>query len=588
MDNLYERVRKYVLDREMIRPGESLVAGVSGGADSLCLFLVLLRMSREEGFFLQVVHVHHGLRESAQGDLRFVQDLCRRENVPCRCIMADAAAMAEKWGTGVEEAGRRLRYEAFEETRKSLQEDRGKPCRIAVAHHREDQAETVLFHLCRGTDIRGARGMLPVSGWIVRPLLRESRAEIEAFLKSQGMAWREDETNEDTSYTRNFLRREILPRLKEQVNPSASENLARFAASCAETERFLEAQTEQAMKRCLLQIPGPLPVIEDGSGDRGKGNASESRTGESAGGRNGIRVGDRDSIPVTVLGLEALRQEDPLLQRRILYRCLAASAGRRKDLTAVHVDAMEELCAGQRDGSLSLPGRVTMLRSGGRLFFYRKDYLQKDSLQKDSLRKDYLQKDSLRKDYPQKDSLQKDSLRKDYPQKDSLQKDSLRKDYPQKGILQKDNIREDILLKGSMRKDILPAGMQRRCGAVVPLSREEYDCRVFGFDGDLSAIPQNEYTKWFDYDKIGMFPVFRTRQNGDRMTLSAGGGGLISKKLARVMIDGKIPAAVRPEAVLPFRGDEALWIPGLRMGDGYRITSGTRRILEISWRPGGL
>ena len=568
MDNLYERVRKYVLDREMIRPGESLVAGVSGGADSLCLFLVLLRMSREESFFLQVVHVHHGLRESAQGDLRFVQDLCRRENVPCRCIMADAAAMAEKWGTGVEEAGRRLRYEAFEETRKSLQEDRGKPCRIAVAHHREDQAETVLFHLCRGTDIRGARGMLPVSGWIVRPLLRESRAEIEAFLKSQGMAWREDETNEDTSYTRNFLRREILPRLKEQVNPSASENLARFAASCAETERFLESQTEQAMKRCLLQIPGPLPVNEDGSGDRGKGNASESRTGESAGGRNGIRVGDRDSIPVTVLGLEALRQEDPLLQRRILYRCLAASAGRRKDLTAVHVDAMEELCAGQRDGSLSLPGRVTMLRSGGRLFFYRKDYLQKDSLQKDS--------------------LQKDSLRKDYPQKDSLQKDSLRKDYPQKGILQKDNIREDILLKGSMRKDILPAGMQRRCGAVVPLSREEYECRVFGFDGDLSAIPQNEYTKWFDYDKIGMFPVFRTRQNGDRMTLSAGGGGLISKKLARVMIDGKIPAAVRPEAVLPFRGDEALWIPGLRMGDGYRITSGTRRVLEISWRPGGL
>lgn len=72
------------------------------------------------------------------------------------------------------------------------------------------------------------------------------------------------------------------------------------------------------------------------------------------------------------------------------------------------------------------------------------------------------------------------------------------------------------------------------------------------------------------------------------MTLSAGGGGLISKKLARVMIDGKIPAAVRPEAVLPFRGDEALWIPGLRMGDGYRITSGTRRILEISWRPAEL
>ena len=470
MDNLYERVRKFVLDREMIRPGESVVAGVSGGADSLCLFLVLLRMSREEGFFLQVVHVHHGLRESAQGDLRFVQDLCEKENVPCRCIMADAAAMAVKWGTGVEEAGRRLRYEAFEETRKSLQEERGKPCRIAVAHHREDQAETVLFHLCRGTDLRGARGMLPVSGWIVRPLLRESRAEIEAFLKARGMAWREDETNEDTSYTRNFIRREILPGLKDQVNSSAAENLARFAASCAETERFLEAQTEQAMKRCLA----------------------------------------RDCDSDTVLDLQALRQEDPLLQRRILYRCLAASAGGRKDLTAVHVDAMQDLCGSETDGSLSLPGRVTMLRSGGLLFFYRKD---------------------------------------------------------------------------CPGKDYLPADRQRRYGTALPLSREEYACRVFGFDGDLSAIPQNEYTKWFDYDKIGMFPVFRIRQNGDRMTLLAGGGGLISKKLARVMIDGKIPAAVRREAVLPFCGDEALWIPGLRMGDRYRITAGTRRVLEISWRP---
>ena len=480
MDNLYERVRQFVLDREMIRPGESVVAGVSGGADSLCLFLVLLRMSREEGFFLQVVHVHHGLRESAQGDLLFVQDLCRKENVPCRCIMADAAAMAVKWGTGVEEAGRRLRYEAFEETGKYLEEQRKKLCRIAVAHHREDQAETVLFHLCRGTDIRGARGMLPVSGRIIRPLLRESRAEIEAFLESRGMVWREDETNEDTSYTRNYLRREILPGLKKQVNPSAAENLARFAASCAETERFLEAQTEQALKRCLLHAPDSLTGKKDEGG--------------------------------IVLGLEALGKEDPLLQRRILYRCLAESAGRRKDLTAVHVDAMQELCGGETDGSLSLPGRVTMLRSGGLLFFYRKDCL---------------------------------------------------------------------------RKDCLPAFQQRRYGAVLPLSEEEYVCRVFGFDGDLSAIPQNEYTKWFDYDKIGMFPVFRTRQNGDRMTLSAGadGGGLISKKLARVMIDGKIPAAVRQEAVLPFCGDEALWIPGLRMGDRYRITSGTGRVLEISWRP---
>ena len=212
-------------------------------------------MSGEMGFLLQVVHVHHGLRESAREDLEFVQELCRRENVPCRCVMADAAGMAARWGTGVEEAGRRLRYAAFEETRARLEAETGRPCRIAVAHHREDQAETVLFHLCRGTDLRGARGMLPVSGHIVRPLLRETRADIEAFLTSQGMTWREDETNEDTSYTRNFLRREILPRLKESVNPASAENLARFAGACAETERFLEAETEKADRNAQCRQP---------------------------------------------------------------------------------------------------------------------------------------------------------------------------------------------------------------------------------------------------------------------------------------------------------------------------------------------
>ena len=272
----------------MISPGEAVVAGVSGGADSLCLFRVLVRMSGEMGFLLQVVHVHHGLRESAREDLEFVQELCRRENVPCRCVMADAAGMAARWGTGVEEAGRRLRYAAFEETRARLEAETGRPCRIAVAHHREDQAETVLFHLCRGTDLRGARGMLPVSGHIVRPLLRETRADIEAFLTSQGMTWREDETNEDTSYTRNFLRREILPQLKESVNPASAENLARFAGTCAETERFLEAETENFQRRPKRQ---PGAVLRDLQRRPERAVPPTFRTGTSPAAINRLRTG---------------------------------------------------------------------------------------------------------------------------------------------------------------------------------------------------------------------------------------------------------------------------------------------------------
>ena len=542
----------------MISPGEAVVAGVSGGADSLCLFRVLVRMSGEMGFLLQVVHVHHGLRESAREDLEFVQELCRRENVPCRCVMADAAGMAARWGTGVEEAGRRLRYAAFEETRARLEAETGRPCRIAVAHHREDQAETVLFHLCRGTDLRGARGMLPVSGHIVRPLLRETRADIEAFLTSQGMTWREDETNEDTSYTRNFLRREILPRLKESVNPASAENLARFAGACAETERFLEAETEKAAQRCITgfsektgassaanlsdgNLPGSNQQTPDGNlpggnqqipyEDQPGGNLQTTDEGGNGVPGGCLNPSDEGAYRRITLSLEALRKEDPLIQGRILYRCLAACAGRRKDLSSVHVDAMRELCDGERDGSLSLPGRVTLLRAGGILYFYKKTALSSEK-----------------------------------------KGESAGGGKP---------VRAD----GSSSGALLAQELRSR-GAALPLSEEEYECRVFSFDGDLSAIPQNEYTKWFDYAKIGMFPVFRKRRAGDRMTLLAEGreGGLISKKLARIMLDGKIPSQVRAELLLPFCGSEALWIPGLRMGDRYRVTPETATVLEISWR----
>ena len=127
---------------------------------------------------------------------------------------------------------------------------------------------------------------------------------------------------------------------------------------------------------------------------------------------------------------------------------------------------------------------------------------------------------------------------------------------------------------------------QVRGGLCFPVDASEYVCRVREFDGDLSAIPQNKYTKWFDYDKIGMFPVFRTRQPGDRMTLR-GPQGSFSKKLARILLDAGVPAGIREHLVFPFCAKEALWVPGIRMGDLCKADPSTRRILEICWIPGG-
>ena len=478
MQDLYARVRKYIQEKDMIRRGEAVVAGVSGGADSLCLFRVLLRLSGEEDFFLHVVHVHHGLRDTAEGDRLFVEKLCREAGVPCTSVRTDAAAMAASWGVGVEEAGRRFRYEAFEKTGAAIGAARGTGYRIAVAHHREDQAETVLFHLCRGTDLRGAGGMQPVRGRLIRPLLHESRASIEEWLLQQGLHWREDETNADTGYTRNYLRHEILPRLREGVSPASAGHIARFADACREAERYLTAVTEEALGRCLLP-----------------------------------------NRPVLIL--DALHREDPYIRDRILYCFLSSCIGSR-DLGLVHVEALRNLCSGSTDGTLSMPGGMQVFRAGGCVFF---------------------------------------------------------RDEP-----------EELLCRVTGQKGLRPPDRKPgQEGPVFPLTEEAYTCRCLPFDGDTGAIPQNLYTKWFDYDKIGAFPVFRTRQPGDRMTLSHGNReGAFSKKVSRIMLDAGIPAILRDRIVLPFCGKEALWIPGVRMGDAYKVGPRTERILEISVSAGRL
>ena len=483
-DALYLRVKNYIRQEQLILPGEAVAAGVSGGADSVCLLLVLLRLSREEGFFLKAVHVHHGLRASAEGDWIFVQDLCKREGIPCVCVRADAAASAAEWGTGIEEAGRRIRYEAFREAVRAVEEEQKTVCLTAVAHHLEDQAETVLFHLSRGTGLRGAGGMLPRNGKIIRPLLEETRASIEAWLTEQGVSWRTDETNQDPSYTRNYLRAEILPRLRSGVNPAAAEHLCSFAKNCAEAERYLQERTDEAAARCRVPaetVPAAL--------------LPEDRKLHCA------------------LSMEALRREDPYLRGRILYQCLAGSTGTRRNLETVHVEALRRFSEADGGASLSMPGTTEVIRSGGVLLFLSE--------------------------------------------------------------------------KNRDAAGQTPDGELCRLRNPYPVKEEEFHCAMLEFDGNMDAIPRNQYTKWFDYDKIGTFPVFRTRRPGDRMTLQkrTAPGGTIRKKTARMMLDGRIPAQLRDRIVLPSVEQETLWIPGLRMGDAYRISPETRRILQITWEP---
>ena len=228
----------------MLQPGDRVIAALSGGADSVCLLGLLKEIAGDTGLSLRAVHVHHGLRgQEADRDAAFAQALCGKLSVPCHIIKVDVRGFAEAQGMSEEEAGRRLRYEALEQEADAWEAEAG-PVRIATAHHRGDQAETILHNLFRGSGLKGLAGMPWVRGRIIRPLLEADREDILAWLRENGLAWVEDSTNSSGEYTRNRIRRDILPAIEREVNPGAAANLLRLGTLAGMADRFLEKQGE--------------------------------------------------------------------------------------------------------------------------------------------------------------------------------------------------------------------------------------------------------------------------------------------------------------------------------------------------------
>ena len=265
---------------------------------------------------------------------------CEAARIPFEAVYVDAAGYAAAGGLSVEEAARQLRYEELEKAARKWEDEllsdglgQGRPersfCHIAVAHHMEDQAETVLFNLVRGSRLTGLRGMLPVNGRIIRPLLECSRGEIEGFLTERGISWREDETNEDVQYSRNLLRRKVMP-LLEQINAGAGEHIARAAEEAAETEAFLREETERAIADCCVK-----------------------------------------EEHCDVISIEKLIQEPPLIRRRVVYAVIAETAGRKKDLQDAHVQAVLRLAEKSGNGRLDVFAGVRVDKTYDRLVFSR-------------------------------------------------------------------------------------------------------------------------------------------------------------------------------------------------------------------------
>jgi len=276
--NLLARFQKTLRQYRLLEPGESVVVGVSGGPDSVAL-LDLLRRSEVSP---HVAHLHHGARGAdADADADFVVALASRWGLPCTVGRADVPALAQREGLAFEEAARRVRYGFLLQTAQAA-----RARAVAVGHHADDQAETVLMHLLRGAGLAGLRGMAPVTSFaalapllilpdgspaprdvdvqLIRPLLQTPRAEIEAYCREQGLETRFDRSNLDTTLFRNRLRHETLPYLAE-LNPRISERLCRLAEVARADYALLEQLTEAAWAALLVeQRPEAVTLALDG------------------------------------------------------------------------------------------------------------------------------------------------------------------------------------------------------------------------------------------------------------------------------------------------------------------------------------
>ena len=252
----------------LLPPGGRVLCAISGGADSVCLLHLLRARVEQDGFSLFAAHYDHRLRgEESARDAAFVARLCRAWEVPLTLGSGDVAGEARRCRAGLEETARRLRYAFLRETAQALN------CSlIATAHNADDNTETVLLHLIRGTGLQGLSGMAPRRDGLIRPLLTTSREEIEDYLRAHSLSWVEDSSNTDLSFTRNRVRHQLVP-LLQQFNPRFSQRMEQTIRSLRADQELLSAQaaqlaqaacrTEEGLRieaRLLAQAPEPIAV----------------------------------------------------------------------------------------------------------------------------------------------------------------------------------------------------------------------------------------------------------------------------------------------------------------------------------------
>lgn len=332
---MWDKINTYVEKNHMVEENDSILVGVSGGADSVCLLRYLLSLRESRGLKISAVHVNHLLRDGeAERDQEFTRALCEKWSVPLRVFQKNIREESLRRRCSLEEAGRMIRYECFSEVAKDWNCNK-----IAVAHHRNDLSETMIFRMIRGTGVNGLAGIYPVNGNIIRPLLGTDKSEILEILGKLGQDFVEDSTNQEEMYSRNFIRHRILPQM-QQMNVQVMAHLGQLSDQIREVNEYLEPIFEKVYEENIVSSEKECVFLE-----------------------------------------KKYRKLRILEQKETFRRMLFAMAGRRKDIEAIHVEQLMELMEKPSGKRISLPYNLEAERTAEGVSVRKVSTLPEGSLQ---------------------------------------------------------------------------------------------------------------------------------------------------------------------------------------------------------------
>ena len=315
---MLSKIKNFITKQDMLKKEDCVIVGVSGGADSICLLFVLLELQKSMGFRLAVVHVNHGLRgECAVRDELFVKKICEEKEIPFVSYYENVELLAKKWKQSTEEAGRNFRRICFEKTMIELG-----GTKIALAHHKNDNVETLFMNLARGTGLKGLGGIAPVQGHFIRPLLCLERKEIEEYLQKNAIDYCVDDTNASDDYTRNRIRNQVIPYMEKEVNGKLVSHVDETMTYLRDVYQYMDAQVKAYKETCVFK--------------------------------------EQDNVLIKESGFSVLPD---VIKSMLLKEVLSDIAEQEKDLEAIHVKSLTELFAKQVGRKIDLPYNIEAKRS---------------------------------------------------------------------------------------------------------------------------------------------------------------------------------------------------------------------------------